>query len=309
MIKKSEALSLSESNVEFSKKLPTNLELAKLGKLELEGILAHISPNIKKYFDNKDIRRVFSGVVPEIGGNSYTFGENKNDVPTGVLDAFELACEKYAPNILVVRHTHVDANSMGSHYFSVLNLRAAHQVIENYPGAFPELAKTETKSWLVKHREEWWGNYVTSDIKGDDPDMRYGILSGFPENSARAFRVYWRAMRKLVIPQDFDADSKSFIRDYTGNQFALSNENQVRMKKLLELIGKDLTEEEKDIVVKGTRITGEIAQLGFFSVEGEKDLEYCLALDAIYRSSGIDEVGQKKENSWKRLWARLFWQS
>jgi len=310
MINKPEEISLRTSSSErrgeiltSMDELPTTPEIVSLGKKELQEVWKHLTEQTRQTFSGKDLKRVFSGVTPEVGGMSV--GESR--IPPQVLNELEEICKRFAPNILVVRHTHVQGPDDKSSYFSIVNLRSASRVIQNNPDVFPPAAQSNLKDWLKNNREEWWSDLPLSDANGDMPEIRYGVLSGFPAKSAKIFRTHCRAKKKVQLPPSLDPKMTEFFRNYTGDQLALKDDNQDLMTKLLELYGGDLSPEEKDILVRGSRVGGQVAQQGFLGIDGPKDVAYCIALDELYVQSGIDTIGQTPRQRLKSLLTHFFW--
>lgn len=93
--------------------------------------------------------------------------------------------------------------------FSVVNIRAARQVMQRNPDFFPEESLADPQAWLVNNTKLWLHKGVCQFEEADrNLETRYDLLSGFEEASAKAYPLFAFAREKIAIIQKLTADEK-----------------------------------------------------------------------------------------------------
>ncbi|MBV9021101.1 MAG: hypothetical protein JOZ71_10345 [Ktedonobacteraceae bacterium] len=251
-------------------KLPTTREIAKKGVAEYVFLLKNLSAKAKslfissldiptlasqgiprfvltmkgkaphqlpKYTKRLSIQRCFVGISPEIAFES-------DDIAAFSREALEQTLqelEKYSQNFFIY---HQKSIAPDQERYSLFNLLAVRQVARNYPAYFPHSKiLTHPKDWLQNNWKVW------ADGEGRNC-IRYGLLSGFPLDSAVKFSLYKRIRQKLQE-------------------------------------GQPITQEEQELYQTAQIAASRLTHVSYFGFHAEKNNEYIRQLDEIFQQSRI----------------------
>jgi hypothetical protein len=152
----------------FDGKLPTNPEIIKDGLSSYLRVLNRLPADLQIALqEDTQIQGCFVGVTPEVGSeNDISFFEGPNKTR---FEEIKRIFAEEAPEMVII----------GSGK-SLINLKAAAQVMANFPEYFPQVAKDNLENWLKLDITQW----STYSEKPDDiREIRWGLLSGYPLES------------------------------------------------------------------------------------------------------------------------------
>ena len=262
--------------------LPTTTEIAKEGTRQFKEILPYLPPEVKKIFQDNEIKRCFASISPEVGAVDGLSLDNLEEL--GLLDKTIELLVKHAPDIVIIRHK--KNHPAISPTLSLVNLRAAEHVIKNNPSVFPSEALANPTQWIVDNSSDWYQIQPVSDPIGDIFTIRYGLLSGFPLDASTKFQPYWRAWDKLKA-DIFSQKDHDFIYRYGQTEGFLNPKSQKEMTTLLGKSRADLTPDEKELIINHRRVRAEPAVTGYLGFQGEYDTRYATRLNRIFQECGI----------------------
>jgi hypothetical protein len=251
-------------------KLPTTREIAEKGVAEYVSLLSTLSPKARfvlissvdirplaaqgvpffvtiaghrppdkspTYSNGLHVQRCFVGISPEIRFEYH-------DIAAYSREAFEALLRQlneYSQNFFLY---HKESQNPLHEMYHLFNLSAVRHVAANYPACFPSPEMlTHTKEWLQNNGKFWADG-------GGINCIRYGLLSGFPLDSAIKFSLYRRIDRKLETDQT-------------------------------------LTHEEQELRQIAHSAYSRRTALSYWGFDVEKNNEYLRQIDEIYQESGI----------------------
>lgn len=251
--------------------LPTTREIAEKGVAEYIYLLNNLSPNARSilicwvdirplaaqgipffvtiaghrppdksptYSNALHVKRCFLGISPE---KRFEYQDIAAFSRKG-FGALSRELDKYSQNFFLY---HKKSENLFHEMYHLFNLPAVRYVAANYPACFPypEML-TQTKEWLQNNWEYW------ADGRGMN-GVRYGLLSGFPLDSAIKFSLYGRIRGKQEE-------------------------------------GQPLTDEEQELSQTAHSAYSRLTALSYWGFDVERNNEYLRQLDEIYQESGIE---------------------
>jgi hypothetical protein len=204
-------------------------------------IAGHRPPGVSPTYSNfLHVKRCFVGISPE---KRFEY----QDIPAYSREAFEALSrelEQHSQNFFLY---HKESENPLHEMYHLFNLSAVRHVAANYPDClgYPKLL-AHTKEWLQNNWKFW------ADGRGMNC-IRYGLLSGFPLDSAIKFSLHARIDEKLET-------------------------------------GQPLTDEEQELCQTVHPACSRLTGLSYRGFDREKNNEYLRQIDEIYQESGIRSV-------------------
>jgi hypothetical protein len=215
----------------------------------MEQMASHPRPWYR-YSNGLHVQGCFVGISPEIRFEYHDIAAYSREA----FEALSRELNEYSQNFFLY---HRKSENTFHEMYHLFNLPAVRHVAANYPACFPyPEIRTQTKEWLQDNGKFW------ADGRGMNC-IRYGLLSGFPLDSAIKFSLDGRIDRKLEA-------------------------------------GQPLTDEEQEVHQASHSAASRLTDLSYCGFDVEKNNEYLLQIDEIYQESGIESLDLRQFQSPQR---------
>lgn len=266
--------------------LPTTPEIAKKGVSDLatffENVLTLEEPNL--YIDlinESSIKNCFLGISPEARGSIYPeWYKNYADL---LPDIDQMLIHSSDGNIQLI--------NTAPEKYSIVNLTAIRRVMEYNPQYFSKDMQDDVLKTLQENLPLW------EIPKSYEDEIRYGLLSGFPTQSAEKY-AYMSYIRGELQNKLTD-DEWDYFDDYYSGAIERTDEVYQHLAELIHKRLGNISVEEINEFLDVNRASSEKLEMGYVGGQGEEDAEYIKRLEEIYDESGVEDV-------MKDLEARLY---
>ena len=212
----------------------TDNALVRRGMTDLSELLDRLPQEIaEEVARDANMIKVYSGVSPEVGFTQSPFqfilGRLDNVARTVLIEAIR-ADRDYD----VIQHR--------EDRFSIVNVRAALEVIAANPDLFPAEAQGN-REWVVNEFAQWTN---AAGPQWETRTVRYGLMSGYPRSAAQQYIAFDRTLKRFKDIFSAQADSIEFFakREIPANQREAARQHFQNV-----LIGYDVSDEEIDLII------------------------------------------------------------